>query len=382
MQHRRPHLFPIGVLAGLVLLSADVRSAQTDDDASLTRIALTLSARQISVSYDATLRADAPAHRALLDNTAGGSTEIRLGRLEGNRALRLGPLGAEAGDSPSAGPAHELWLLRTGSAWALDARPVADENAEAEAASEEEPVRIPLTHLLRPDESTDTPLVTLLPVGDDSGELALLWGEHYWHTPFEFVELAPRARPERTSNVGPATSLTRDSDTSLRWRLARLGTVNETVVTTPTGETIQVYFPKELGTDHRDFAALESTADGEVVELSGAAVIRLRSEVPLRSGDTMIPTENLAPDFPGSYGLWLKAVGDSWHLVFNHEADSWGTQHDPAFDAVEIDLTHAHFGTTTERPLQAYFVPRGLDTVGLVIHWGQHTWTADFTIDP
>jgi hypothetical protein len=380
MPHRRPRLLPIGLLTGLLLFSADGGAAQSADDAPLTRIALTLSAREISVSYDATLRADDPAHRGVLDGASVGSTEIRLGRLEGNRALTLGPLGPAAGDSPDSGPDHDLWLTRTSSTWVLDARPIPDEKAEAE--SEEKPVQIPLIHLVRPDESSDTPLVTLRPVGNDSGELALLWGEHYWRSEFAFVELAPKPRPERTSNVGPASSLTRDSDTSARWRLARLGTVNETVVTTPTGDAIQVYFPKELGTDHRDFAALESTADGEVVALSGAAVMRLRSEVPLRSGDTLIPTENLAPNFPGSYGLWLKAVGDSWRLVFNHEADSWGTQHDPAFDAVEIDLTHVHFGTTTERPLQAYLVPRGPGEVGLVIHWGQHTWTADFTIDP
>ena len=391
MHLRRPRRFSLGVLTGLILLSGQIGIAQSDDQDTQARTALTLSAREISVLYDSTLRADDPAHRAVLDAGAGGVAEILLGRLEGHPALKLGPLGPESGDAPpSSGPDHELWLTRSGNAWALDARPVADDDeAEVEDNDADEPeaeplkpVQIPLGHLVRPGDPSATPLVALLPLGDNSGELTLLWGEHSWRAAFEFVKLAASPRPERTSNIGPASSLTRDSDTSARWRAARLGTLNETVVATPMGETIQVYFPKELGTDHRDFAALESTADGEVVELSGAAVIRLRSEVSLRSGDTLIPTDNLAANFPGSYGLWLKAVGDSWRLVFNHEADSWGTQHDPAFDAAEIDLTHVHFGTTTERPLQAYLVPRRPGEVGLVIHWGQHTWTADFTIEP
>ncbi len=394
MRYRRLQPLPsgVGVLMGLVLLAVHVGSAQTDDQDTLARTALTLGSRHISVFYDATLRADDPAHAPLLDAGAGGAPEIRLGRLEGHRALRLGPLGPEAGDDPARSvPDHELWLTRSGTVWAIDARPIVEET-EADAAATPDtpdepapeplgPVRIPLVHDARPGESADTPLVTLRPSGDDGGELSLRWGGHEWRTEFEFVELADRPRPERTSNVGPPTLLTRDSDTSARWRAARLGTRNETVVATPAGETIAILFPKELGTDHRDFAALESTADGEIVALSGAAVIRLRSEVSLRSGGTLIPTGNLAPDFPGSYGLWLKAVDDGWRLVFNHEADSWGTQHDPAFDSAEIALTHVHGGPTTDRPLQAYLQPRRPGEVGLVIHWGQHTWTAEFTIE-
>jgi hypothetical protein len=210
----------------------------------------------------------------------------------------------------------------------------------------------------------------------------LLWGEHSWRTDFEFVDLPPRPRPERTSNVGPARSLTRDSDITASYRAAALGARNEAAVMTPDGDHIQILFQKELGTDHRDFAALETTADGELVELSGGAVIRLRTEVPLRFGDTLVPTDNLAADFPGSYGLWLKATGGTWRLVFNHEADSWGTQHDPAFDAVEIDVEHTHGGPFTDRPLAVSLHPRGEGRIGFVIHWGQHTWSSDAELEP
>ena len=124
----------------------------------------------------------------------------------------------------------------------------------------------------------------------------------------------------------------------------------------PDESRIAVLVWQEQLVDGDDFAALAALGDGEIVRLTQGAVMRLRNEVPLRFGDTPIPTENLAPDFPGSYGLWLKRAGGGWRLVFNHEADSWGTQHDPAFDAAEIDLEHSENGLAT-RPLGAVLVP-------------------------
>jgi len=383
MQHRRVRLLLTGVIAGFVVFGPLDALGQ---DAAQARTELVLSGRTISIEYDSTLSAAVAAHQAVLDASAGEQAEIKLGQLEGHRALRIGPLGAEPGSSPRRGPRHELWLSRTGTAWVLDARPISDDGDSAASEDNDPPpprmkAQIPLTHVVRPDETSDTPLVALMPYGDGRGEIALQWGGHYWYTGFEFIELEATPRPERTSDVGRATLLTRDSDTSGRWRATRRGTRNETVLARPTGETIEVWFQKEMGTDHRDFAGLESVADGEVVLLSGAAALRLRSEVPLRAGDTSIPTDNLVPDFPGSYSLWLKAVGNGWHLVFNNEPDSWGSQHDPAFDAGEVELTHVHGGPNTERPLQVSLVPRRPGEVGMVIHWGQHTWSADFTIE-
>ena len=243
------------------------------------------------------------------------------------------------------------------------------------------PGRIPLAHRPLADEA-ETLAVRLLPAADEAGTLELVWGRNQWTADFEFVELPRRPRPPRTSNVSPGTSLTRDSDLEARYRAAALGSRNETALRTPDGARIQVLFEQELGTDGVDFAALESIGDGDLVELTEGAVIRLRSEVPLRFGDTLIPTDNLAPDFPGSYGLWLRASGPGWTLVFNNEPDSWGTQHDPAFDAAEVDIDHTHGGPYEDRPLGVSLVPAGGDAGRLVIVWGQHVWAADFTIEP
>ena len=261
----------------------------------------------------------------------------------------------------------------------------ADEDGEAgegeEADEAPRPGRILLAHRARAAEA-ETLAFGLRPTGDTAGTLTLSWGRSDWTADFEFVELPPRPRPPRTSDVGPGTSLTPDSDLEARYRAAALGARNETALVTPDGARLQVLFQQELGADGVDFAALESIADGELVQLTQGAVIRLRSEAPLRFGDTLVPIGNLAPGFPGSYGLWLRAAGSGWTLVFNNEPDSWGTQHDPAFDAVEVDVAHAYGGPHQERPLSVSLAPVDAAAVRLEIHWGRHTWTADFTIEP
>ena len=256
-----------------------------------------------------------------------------------------------------------------------------EEAAGEEADDSPRPGRILLTRHPRAEEA-EALVFGLRATGETAGTLALSWGRSDWTADFEFVELPRRPRPPRTSNVSPGTSLTRDSDLEARYRAAALGSRNETALVTPGGARLQVLFEQELGTDGVDFAALESIGDGDLVQLTQGAVIRLRSEVPLRFGDTLVPTGNLAPDFPGSYGLWLRAAGSGWTLVFNNEPDSWGTQHDPAFDAAEVDIDHTHGGPYEDRPLAVSLLPVDDDAGRLVIYWGQHTWTADFTIEP
>lgn len=174
-------------------------------------------------------------------------------------------------------------------------------------------------------------------------------------------------------------SLEFDSDTSAGSRLLRLSERHETAVELPPGARVSVLVWQEQSVEHADFAALAALAEGEVVRLTEAAVLRLRSEAALQFGDVTVPTGNLSPGFPGSYGLWLKRGAGGWRLVFNHEADSWGTQHDPAFDAAEIDVAHSEDGLAT-RPLGAALLPVTARAGRLVIHWGAHDWAADFTV--
>ena len=454
-----PRFFRVAfpVVAGVLALTAlPARAGQADGDADgLARSELTLDGRGVSVTWDPALASD---HRTLPVLRAGSTrAAVRLGRIDGHRALAIGTLVPDPDGPRGPAPNHDLWLMRTGAGWVLDARPVeepaepsdgeppgttgpsgeagdppadevdedaadaaaadvaeadvdddaevagvnaAESNADAadsgeanaaeadaagdRAAGEEaprRPGRILLTRRPRAAEAA-TLSFGLHPTGDAAGALTLSWGRNDWTADFEFVELPSPPRPPRTSDVGPGTSLTRDSDLEASYRAAALRSRNETALVTPDGDRIQVLFEQELGTDGVDFGALESIGDGDLVQLTQGAVIRLRSEVPLRFGDTLIPVGNLAPDFPGSYGLWLRASGPGWTLVFNNEPDSWGTQHDPAFDAAEIDVAHTHGGPWAARPLAVSLLPVDADEGRLVIHWGQHVWTADFTIEP
>ena len=354
-------------------------STNGDDADGLFRTELTLSSRQISVAYDPALRADDSVQAVLLA-ASSVSTEagVLVARIEGHRALRIGPLGPEPEpeEAPSSGVDHDLWLTRLKDGWVLDARPVEQENATVPAESS----RIPLRHRTT-REAVDTLSAVLEPMGDDTGRMTLRWGVHVWATDFEFVELPRRSRPERTSNVGRPSIRTRDSDLNARYRATALGSRNETALRTTDGAHIQVLFQREVGTDSDDFPAIESTMDGNVLELTRSAAIRLRTEVPLQFGDTLVPTGNLAPNFPGAYALWLKKNGTDWRLVFNNEPDSWGTQHDPAFDAAELDLAYERVdGVDSDRPLAVYFVPLGAAENRLILHWGEHVWTVGFAV--
>ena len=110
---------------------------------------------------------------------------------------------------------------------------------------------------------------------------------------------------------------------------------NESAIVQPDAASsrVAVLYWKDQSVDHADFAAIASVAEGQVIRLTEAAALRLRTMLPLQFGDVEIGTENLAQGFPGSYGLWLKRVDSGWRLVFNNEPDVWGTQYDPVFDA-------------------------------------------------
>ena len=93
----------------------------------------------------------------------------------------------------------------------------------------------------------------------------------------------------------------------------------------------------------------------------------------------MLETENQVPGYPGTYALWLKKNGPRWSFVFNHEADSWGTQHDPDFDAAEIDVGYSQTNEDS-RPLAVTLIPVSVDRGELRVQWGPHEWTADYAI--
>ncbi len=418
-----PALAFVLVFLGLPLVAGAQEAGDAEAGAAgVIRTELALDNRPLSFAYDSTLRATVPRPLLASDESAAES-RIRLGELTVNPFLAIGTLDAaarrEAGEPPVAGPTT-VWLTRADDGWALELEQAPAEGAaegteegeesgdaaegsgeaEAEATAEADDVVVAHIPLAREaDEPQDALSAVLVPTSDDSGQIVLRWHDHRWSADFDLLPLptlaeqaaaaaaaaaAREEEEEEDEDEGPrvptaAEQLEFDSDTSAVARALALTERNDTAIVLPDETRISVLVWQEQLVDHGDFAALATMGDGEVVRLREGAVIRLQNDVPLQFGDTPIPTDNLAPDFPGAYGLWLKRAGDGWRLVFNHEPDSWGTQHDPAFDAVEIDLEHSEEGLAT-RSLGATLFPVTAHSGRLVIHWGAHEWAADFTI--
>jgi hypothetical protein len=139
----------------------------------------------------------------------------------------------------------------------------------------------------------------------------------------------------------------------------------------------------KLSTDSDDFRALATLEPGAVLELPGAAVCKLRNEVGLRFGDVELPIGNVSPGYAGLYGFWLRAPAagsEQWSLIWNDEADVWGTQRDPARDRVETPIEHDTTGEEAKELSVAIEVSAGGDAGTLVLSWGPHRWRAPFTV--
>lgn len=359
------------------------QDSASGDELVRSQFAMTIT-QSVSLGFSPALGADDSAHRDLLMGS-GPDARVRVGELEASPRFRAGGLAVDPPDPPDPRPqTFELWLARFGSSWALEARKPSDD----ETASSNVVWGIPLS---RADAATvsRTLSAAIVPTADTAGQLTLSWGDHQWTGEFDFAEAPAGAAAEAAggggqAQPGGATTENRqefDADTSVGSRAITLGERNEAAIVLPdaVSSRIAVLYWKDQSVEHPDFDAIGSVGEGEVVRLTEAAVLRLRTMLPLQFGSVTVDTQNLAPGFPGSYGLWLKRAGAGWRLVFNNEPDSWGTQHDPDFDAAEIDVEYSRDEGST-RPLGVALVPTGARSGRLVIHWGAHEWSTDFTI--
>ena len=319
----------------------------------------------IGVAYPPDLSADAPRHRELLAGAAG--SRVRVGTLECHRALRLGEIGPEGGD---AARSFELWLKSEPGGWAL----------EAHAGDGGGVRRIPLAHETA-DPAAPVFTASAAATAVASGRLHLRWGRHAWSADFRF-EVLPRpagalAGDPDTDAVQSDIAFDNESSPPEVARYNMLAERNETAVVLADGSRIGVMFYKGLDVEDEDYGRLAGTAAGDVVRWVRAAPPRLRTDVDLRFGRTALPTGNLAAGFAGMYAVWLRKVDGGWRLIFNDEADSWGTQYDAAFDAAEVAAEYSRTAGAF-RPLGVTLVPTGNSRGRLVLHWGPHEWAADF----
>lgn len=142
------------------------------------------------------------------------------------------------------------------------------------------------------------------------------------------------------------------------------------------GKRIKITFGN-LPTDGPDYPELSKVADGEVYTFTRNRATKLFTDLDLTFGDVTVKTENMAKDYPGVYSLWLKKVGDGWSLVFNDQADIWGTRHRPDHDVAEIPLTV----NKAKEEQEEFLVKLNKDGNGgsLKIAWGDTEWSADFS---
>lgn len=135
----------------------------------------------------------------------------------------------------------------------------------------------------------------------------------------------------------------------------------------------------ELPATEREYASIAELADGAVLRLERCPAIKLTSDAPLRFGDLTLPVANVALGYPGVYALWLRRTGDGWLLVFNDEADAWGTQHDPKFDRAVVPLQHRVVAGAQGRLTGK--IDGDASGAVLSLEWGEHQWSVAFHVE-
>jgi hypothetical protein len=133
-----------------------------------------------------------------------------------------------------------------------------------------------------------------------------------------------------------------------------------------------------LKTDSPDYESIAKLNEGDVLLLTRSQTIKLKTDLPMSFGDVTIKTENVAKGYAGVYGIWLKKSADGWTLVFNERADVWGTMYDPAANVAEVPAAYASLAEPTEA--LKFELPQSGNGGAIKISWGEHEWTAPFTI--
>ena len=201
------------------------------------------------------------------------------------------------------------------------------------------------------------------------------------------VAAAPAAAQEPAastrSDTAPARAEATDSDAEAaaaarreRFRRLRYGNLAEIELA---GKQLRISYP-DLLADSDDYRAFENLAAGEVSAWNSGRAVKLLTHVSLSFDGIVVPYGNASPDYPGVYSLWTKRTEDGWSLVFNNEADIWGSQRNPAADAVEVPLKHSTADEPAEK-LTIEFLKVEPGSV-LRIAWGDHQFLATLDAAP
>ena len=419
------HFYSHRLLVVILSLTLFSLSAKVEAQHS-SEVALDL--RTMTVEYTPALPADDPAHRMLLSTSGSPDGHVRVGKLYTDASICIGGVEGvvsedempvnEAEDKDkadmmdhAAAPCiegveldlgeeelvtsnsadlvelveaqYDLWLAGANGGWTLQ---VAEVQEGAATGPSEILGTVQLAHTTTAI-SSPTLVAGLVPNTNDEAQLVLRWDRHEWTTHLQFTKnretIARRRAPEGDQR-------TFEFDTSEIQRSNRLAQRNMASVWLDDGPRLSVVYGKNLNVENRDFAHLVSVAPDMVVTTTGAAVIRLDIDVPLQFGDVTLELGNVGglSDSPGGYGVWLKRAADAkgWRLVFNHEPDAWGTQYNSEFNVGEVDADYSQSNLTGDgmhdstRALSASVMMTAPDQGRLLLVWGPHEWSADFSV--
>ena len=185
------------------------------------------------------------------------------------------------------------------------------------------------------------------------------------------------------SNTAPATAQTADTDAEAaaaarreRFRRLRYGNLAELELN---GRQLRISYP-DLLADSDDYRAFESLAAGDVAAWDSGRAVKLLTHASLSFDGIVVPYGNASPDYPGVYSLWPRRTADGWSLVFNGEADIWGSQRNAGADAVEVPLEHS----TADEPAEKLTIEFLEVEPGAVLRiaWGDHQFLAAFDAAP
>ena len=276
------HRLAVGLSACLLSLGATITSQQlSPGQDGLLSSEMTLDARTLRVRFAPALRAENREFQAVFAPAVGASdSRVYVGYLESDAALRIHTL-----EIPGRyGARLDLWITVTSDGWQLH---VTDSRERGAAV----PGSVRLSHATRAVVAP-TFAAALIATGTNTGLLVMRWGEHEWTTDVE-VSRQPRDPRERSDTVAGNDGVP-DLDVDAFVRAQRFSTRNETALVLPDGQRISVLFSKALSVAGRDFSQIGSTRDGTVVHFTAGAVTRLKTDVPLRFGQTTVDTGNVA----------------------------------------------------------------------------------------
>jgi len=385
----------VAALLAMIAAPAAAQPAPATPQASalgLLRSEASLMGHTVAISYARDVKAGVkPAAAAAAPAASAADRRTRVAEFSLNGGtLRIGAVDLPKAEPP--GRFYDVWLDDTAQGSTL--RFVDRSNPDAA------PVAVPIDRRSRPA-ATAAFIAAIVPTAADSGQLVVSWGQYNAAAPIKFVD--PPVRPTRANSENglPNVGVKRGNrdDTSAKSRAQFLSLNSETAIGLPSGKRLVASFIRSVSPDESapensrlrrvfgrgllvsgaDYARLDATGTGAIVELTESQVPRLTIDTPLRFGIVTLRTENQVGGFPGVYGLWLKRAATGWRLVFNNEYDVWGTQHDAKFDVADIELTHTEQQPGTQ-PCTLSLIPTGADRGQLAIVWGAHRWTADFVV--